>query len=183
MLKREEEQYRASLAVRGLELGADVHLSRTIDASVTAVWAAISAAGQLNRYHPYCRKNPVERWPGVGSRDGVEYYSGLYFQRDIMHWREGWGYDLEIGPPPRKSAWISWSIDEIQNGCSELGIRVTPILENHLLEEVKKTFVRTYFAETIMVYLDHLLRGVDQFVTTGCDVQARQFGAHPIYAP
>jgi hypothetical protein len=183
MLEAEEKKFRADLLKQRLELSESVSLSRVIQASKSDVWKTISAPGQLNKYHPYCRSNRVISWPGVGSRDGVEYYSGIYFERDFMSWSEGSGYDLQIGPPPRKSSWISWNIIALGPEKSELTIKVTPILESYLLEDVKKLFVQTYFGKTISCYLDSLLRGLDQFVTTGREVQEKQYGPHPIYAP
>ena len=99
-----------------------------------------------------------------------------------MHWRNGEGYDLQIGPPPRKTAWISWRIRSLGH-ASELSIQVTPILETHILDSAKMVFQDAYFGKSIEVYLDHLLRGAEQFVLTGIPVRPRQFGAHPVYAP
>jgi hypothetical protein len=178
-----KRQFATDLSKRGLELGEFVYLARIIKAAPAEVWKVISTAGQLNKYHPYCQENAVFNWPGIGSRDGVKYYSGFYMQRDFFSWREGEGYDLEIGPPPRKTAWISWNIRPLGEAESELSITVTPILESHLLASTKKSFVETYFGKSIEIYLDSLLQGVEQFVTTGREVEPRQFGAHPVYAP
>ena len=183
MDEMETRQFQADLAKRGLELGEHVRLARTIQASGADVWKVISKPGQLTKYHPYCRENDVYKWPGVGSRDGVTFHSGLYAERDFMCWREGLGYDLQIGPPPRKVAWSSWNIRPIEEAQSELSIMDTPILESHLLETTKKSYVQTYFGKSIEVYLDSLLRGVEQFVMTGQAVKPRQFGTHPVYAP
>ena len=183
MDEMEKQHFQADLSKRGLELGEHVRLARTIQAPATKLWKVISVAGQLNKYHPYCQENKVFKWPGIGSSDGVKYHSGLYMQRDFFSWREGGGYDLEIGPPPRKSAWISWNIHPAGQAKSELSIMVTPILESHLLETAKNIFVETYFGKSIEIYLDSLLRGLEQFTTTGREVEARQFGAHPVYAP
>jgi hypothetical protein len=59
----------------------------------------------------------------------------------------------------------------------------TPILESHLLETTKNSYVQTYFGNSIVVYIDSLLQGVEHFVTTGQEVKPRQFGNHPVYAP
>jgi hypothetical protein len=179
----EKHQFQADLSKRGLELGESVRLARIIQAPAADVWKVISQPGDLNKYHPYCRENNVFKWPGAGSRDGVMYYSGLYMERDFMYWREGTGYDLQIGPPPRKSSWISWDIRPLREFQSELSIMVTPILESHLLESTKKIFVQTYYGKSMEVYLDSLLRGAEQFVMTGQVVKQRQFGTHPVYAP
>jgi hypothetical protein len=179
----ERQQFELDLASRGFELRESVYLARKLPVSALAVWAAISTPGQLNKYHAYCKENKVYKWPGVGSRDGLTYYSGLYMERDFVYWREREGYDLQIGPPPRKSAWISWNISDLGRTQCELSVMVTPILESHLLEQTKRIFVESYFGASIEVYLDSLLQGVEQFVTTGRAVEARQFGTHPVYAP
>src|ERR1044072_2875834 len=178
----EKRQFQADLSKRGLELGEHATRSPIIHASAAAIWKEISTAGQLNKYHPYCRENKVYKWPGVGSRDGLLYYSGLYFERDFICWSEGVGYDLLIGPPPRKSALISWTLRP-QEAQTEMSLTITPILESHLLETTKKFFVQTYFGTSSEVYLDSFLAGVEHFMTTGQAVEAAQFGAHPIYAP
>lgn len=179
----EKQQFQADLAQHGLELGEAVHVARVIQASVAEVWKLISQPGQLPKYHPYCRENNVFKWPGVGSRDGVTYHSGLYFEREFMCWREGAGFDLQIGQPPGKTAFISWNIRCLGESQSELSIMVSPILESHLHETTKQVYVQTYFGKSVEVYLDSLLRGVEQFVMTGQEVKPRQFGTHPVYAP
>jgi len=171
------------LAERGLETGETVYLDRIIDRSSNLIWNVISQPGQLYKYHPYCQSNETFNWPGVGSRDGLLYYSGLYFERDFKTWSEGVGYDLEIGPPPRKTSLISWRIEPLGQSRSKLSIEVTPYLDSHLLEAVKFEFQQQYFGKSIELYLDSFLRGIEYFVTTGRPVQAKQFGSHPIYAP
>jgi hypothetical protein len=179
----EKEQFQSDLAKRGLELGEHFRMTRIIQAPAHDIWKVISTSGQLHKYHPYCRENNVFKWPGVGSRDGVKFYSGIYAERDFMYWREGAGYDLQIGPPPRKVAWSSWNICPLEEDQSEMSIMDTPILESHLHESAKKIYVQTYFGKSIEIYLDSLLRGVEQFVMTGEAVKPRQFGTHPVYAP
>lgn len=183
MDETELRQFQAELAAAGLELGTPIPSSRTIAAPAAAVWKMISTPAQLHKYHPYCKANEMKRWPGPGSCDDVIYHSGHVLQRDFMYWREGSGYDLQIGPPPKKMSWISWNIRPLGDEECELSIQVTPILESHLPDSRKRAFEATYFGRIITVYLDHLLRGAEHFVLTGTPVQPRQFGSHPIYAP
>jgi hypothetical protein len=183
MEEAELRRFQAELASAGLELGTPIWMGRAIAAPAADVWKMISTPGQVHKYHPYCKANEVRRWPGPGSCDGLTYHSGLFMQRDFMLWHEGIGYDLLIGPPPRKSSWISWRIRRIGEGESELSLQVTPILESHLLAPIKRAFEETYYGKSIELYLDHFLRGAEHFVLTGVPVQPRQFGAHPVYAP
>ncbi len=183
MDETEKRQFEADLAKRGLELGEHVRLARTIQAPAADVWKVISKPGELNKYHPYCRENiPVYKWPSVGSRDGVSYYSGLYFERDFIYWREGAGYDLQISPSPKDGVDLlefatAWGTQ------SELSLTVTPILESYLVETTKKSYMQTYFGKSIEVYLDSLLRGVEQFVTTGQEVKPHSSGPTPCMHP
>jgi len=182
MDKIKKRQFLTDLSERGLELGEHVTGVRIIQAPAAALWKIISTPGQLPKYHAYCQENKVYKWPGVDSRDGVLYYSGLYWERDFMYWREGIGFDLQIGPPQRKSAWITWNIRALGEAQSEISLTSTPFLESHLLETTKKIYMQT-FRKSVEVYFDSLLRGMDHFVTTGQAVQARQFGAHSMFAP
>lgn len=183
MWKPDRKSVNEKLNELGLEIGNPVFLERTIEVPSHIIWETISLPGILHKYHPYCQSNKVFQWPGVGSRDGLTYYSGLYFERDFKTWINGIGYDLEIGAPPRKTSWISWRIKPSGEFCSKLSIEVTPYLESYLIEAVKLEFQEQYFGKSIKVYLDSLLRGVEYFITIGRVVQPKQFGSHSIYAP
>ena len=44
-----------------------VTVSRKIEASPQNIWSVISSPGNVESCHPFCEKNPVHKWPGVGS--------------------------------------------------------------------------------------------------------------------
>ena len=46
-----------------------------IEASSEEVWKVISAPGNLNYCHPFCKSNLIEKWGGVGAKDTIEYYN------------------------------------------------------------------------------------------------------------
>jgi hypothetical protein len=58
------------------------NISRTIKIKVPAakVWDAITRPGSLESCHPFVESNPVQEWPGVGSKDIIHYYSGLTYR-------------------------------------------------------------------------------------------------------
>lgn len=175
-------QLRATLASRGLELGDAVAVHRTIEAASDRIWEAISQPGHLERVHPFCRENAVQQWPGVGATDTITYYSGVHYQRDFVTWYEGEGYDLEIGPPPDKTARVSWRIQTLEAERSELGIEVTPYLETGLSASRKGSYQRRFFGDSLVQYLDSVVKGVDHLVTTGQAVRKNQFGSHPFFS-
>ena len=69
---------------------------KKLDFSKDEVWNLITTPNYLNETHPFCKNNTVVTWPGVGSKDILEYLSGLTFEREFTQWDEN-GYDLIIG--------------------------------------------------------------------------------------
>ena len=81
-----------------------------IAASPSEIWDIISTPANLEICHPFCRANPVQVWPGVGSRDIIHYYSGWVMKRAFISWQEGKGYDLLIGREREFKSLVSWRI-------------------------------------------------------------------------
>jgi polyketide cyclase/dehydrase/lipid transport protein len=130
VVNADSEQLQAELAARGLELGDAVSVSHIIAAASDRVWQVISQPGQLTRYHPFCQATTVIKWPGVGAKDTVTYYSGIHYERDFVTWIEGVGFDIEVGPPPHKTARVEWRITELGEHQSELASTVVPVLKS-----------------------------------------------------
>ncbi len=167
----------------GLEPGDPIVRAVPIATPAKTVWAAISKAGNLTNFHPFCAANPVESWPGTGVRDKVEYYNGVVFQRDFIDWIEGVGYDLEIGPnPPSKSAKVSWRIEPNTADGVSFSIAVTPYLKVGMPKEARQAYLDKVFGDVIASYLESVLKGLQAFVTTGVPVREDQFGSHPLYS-
>ena len=85
-------------------------ISRTIiiPAPSVKVWEAISDPSSLEACHPFVEENPVNKWPGDGSKDIIRYYSGLTYYREIYVWEEGVGYDLMIGKEGELNSRVLW---------------------------------------------------------------------------
>lgn len=181
-MKTDCQQLQTELAARGLELGDAVRVSRTIEAASDSVWQTISQPDQLTHYHPFCKATTVITWPGVGAKDTITYYSGVHYERDFVAWFEGVGFDIEVGPPPDKTARVEWRIKELGEQRSELAITVIPYLKVGLSANRKQAYQQRFFGDTIALYLDSVVRGVGHVATTGEPVQKNQFGTHPIYS-
>ena len=76
-----------------------VSVGQPIMTPAEKVWETISMVGNLEPCHPFCAQNPIEAWPGDGSRDQVHCLSGWVYERRFCQWIDGVGYDLEIGRP------------------------------------------------------------------------------------
>jgi hypothetical protein len=160
-----------------------VAVERSLNASPDEVWSVISNPGNLELCHPFCRRNPVESWPGIGSHDAIEYYSGWRFERRFTGWIDGGGYDLEIGRKGGRRTAVSWRIREVDDGTSVLGITTYPVGLQHLPVVVRWLPHLVTMRPMLRSYLDSVLRGFEHYLTTGQPVTRNQFGSHRWFSP
>ncbi len=157
-------------------------VARPIAAPAAQVWAMISMPGNLEPCHPFCRENPVERWPGAGSRERVCYLNGLVLERRFRHWIDGVGDDLEAGRPGGRASLVSWRILKLGPGRSALQITIYP----HLLQQVPVAvrwlphLVR--LRPMLATYLRSVLAGFEWCVIRGEPVPRNRFGRHPWFS-
>ncbi len=153
-----------------------------IAAAPSDVWAVISAPGNLEECHPFCGANPVDAWPGAGSRDTVEYYNGRVIERRFIAWLEGVGYDLEASDANGPAASVSWRISAAGPGTA-LTVSLTPRTLGGIPAAVRGVSYLAVVRPMMRRYLRAVLRGVEWRVTTGEPVSRNQFGAHPWFSP
>ena len=159
-----------------------VAVSRAIAAPAEEVWAIISAPGNLEPCHPFCAQNPVQVWPGPGSRDEVHYLNGVVLERRFRRWIEGIGYDLDIGRAGGRTSFVSWRIGRSDDRNSTLRIAVYP----HLLQGAPvaiRWFPHLFRVRPLLkAYLESVVRGFEWCLTTGEPVPRNQFGSHPWFS-
>lgn len=159
-----------------------VGVSQTIEVSQEALWQAISMPGNLEPCHPFCRSNPVSRWPGRESRDEVHYLNGLIYERRFCNWIQSTGYDLRIGQRGGPESFVSWRIAAAGAGRASLRIVVYP----HVLQQIPPA-VRwlPHLAKVrpmLKRYLTSVVRGFDWYLTRGEPVPRNQWGSHPWFS-
>ena len=145
-------------------------------------WALISTRGGLEEFHPFCRKNPVGAWPGVGSRDAVEYYNGRMIRRDFVGWSEGTGYDIEVSDTNGPLASVSWRLTEAAHGAT-LTISLTPRLLAGIPRLLRWLPSVTFVRPMLRRYLRSVLQGFEWRMRTGEPVERNQFGSHLWFSP
>jgi len=90
------------------------------------VWNAISSHGNLNFFHPFCKKNEViEVDENSIKKDFLIYLNGIIFEREFYQWEKMKGYKLMIGKKNGKKSKVIWKISENKNYTS-LSIKVFP---------------------------------------------------------
>ncbi len=159
-----------------------VSVSQRIAAPREDVWRVISAPGNLESCHPFCKKNPVHKWDGANSRDEIHYLSGWMYERRFSEWYEGRGYDLETWRGDKHIASVSWRITDIDDVTSELEITVHP----HVLRDWPA--IARWFAYWLRIkpylrsYVRSVVMGFEWYITKGERVPRDAFGKHPWFS-
>ena len=159
-----------------------VSVTRSIAASPAAVWAAISAPGNLERCHPFCAANPVREWPGEHARDEVHYLNGWIFERRFRRWLDGVGYDLYIGRRGGSSSFVSWRILANEAEGALLRITVYPSLLQRWPVIIRWVPCLVRVRPMLKSYLASVTAGFEWYVTRGQPVPRNQFGRHPWFS-
>ena len=159
-----------------------VTVSRSIAASPTDLWAAISAPRNLENAHPFCAHNPVAAWPGPDSSDEVHYLSGWIYRRQFTDWTDGLGYDLLIGSDGEPPSRVSWRIIDGGSGRADLTITIRPSRFDRIPALAQRPVQFVYVRPLLRRYLTSVVRGFEWWVTTGEPVPNNQFGRHPWFS-
>ena len=155
-----------------------ISVSRKIKSSPVSIWKAISKPGNLEDCHPFCDKNPVHEWPGVGAKDTIYYYSSRVMHREFVSWIEGIGYDLVIGSEGERKSFVSWRITEKADHLSTLNITIYPHLTQTIPIPLRWILYKVYIQPRLRSYLESVVKGFEWFITTEKPVTRNQFGAH-----
>ena len=160
-----------------LKLGEPIIHNQSVEATKEEVWQEISKPGNLVDFHPFCQSNPVEVWPGEGSRDKIYYYSGLVLEREFISWIEGEGYDLIARAEDGLQFKVYWRISEEEQGKSCLNLTIRPYIMGHSDKRMRQ------FSRLLAKYLDQVTQGFEFFMRTGKPVTRNQFGSHRWFSP
>ena len=153
-----------------------VKKSKKMNFSKDEVWDVITTPNYLNETHPFCKVNNAISWPGVGSKDTLEYLSGLTFEREFTHWDEN-GYDLIIGTANGRKSKVRWRLSG-NDQESELSIQInTYSLKNFPGPLYVIPFVFQVHPQ-LSKYLDSVLGGIEYFLINKNPVPRNHFGTH-----
>ena len=155
-----------------------VAVAQPIAAPAEKVWGAISMPQNLEACHPFCAQNPVEVWPGEGSRDEVHYFSGWVLERRFCRWIDGVGYDLDIGRRGGRSSFVSWRIMSVDTQNCILRIAIYPHTLQNLPVAIRWLPHIMRIDPMLRQYLLSVVRGFEWYVTRDEPVPRNQFGSH-----
>ena len=149
-----------------------------INCNIDSVLKLIKSPRNLEKFHPFCKKNVVKRWDSENSIDYVHYHSGKIYKRKFIKWNDD-GYILEIFDHV-KTATIKWTAKPSSNGS------IVTIDANLILPFKNKYFRKLafnlYIKYMIGRYLNNVLMGLKYFLETGVIVKKNHFGQHSWYS-
>lgn len=155
-----------------------VEAKKTFKKNRSEILDAIRLPNNLENYHPFCKENKVEKWPGKGSIDYVKYLNGLKYRRDFVKWDES-GYVLDIGAKS-KVARVKWLV-EGNSTQSSLKITINPKLP------YKNKIIRTimwhaYIKYRLQIYINNVVEGFADYIDTKEKVPINKYGKHPWFS-
>ena len=138
----------------------------------------IKTPGNLEKFHPFCKKNIICNWGNQDSVDYVHYYNGKIYKREFIEWKNN-GYALEIFDN-RKLAKITWLVNSVPNG-SMVKIFAEPLLPFRY-KYINFLIFHIYVKHILKSYLKSVLKGLKYYSETKIIVTKDQFGSHIWYS-
>ncbi len=156
---------------------APISVTQPFDCSRDELWRLISAPGNLNDAHPFCRTNEVLAWEEGDHRDRLVYLNGRTYVRVFQTWDMGEGYTLLIGEENGPQSYVVWTIQATETGSS-LTITVHPYLLANWPKLLSFLPYRLWIVPKMRRYLRSVTAGFAHVATTGERVQRNRFGRH-----
>ena len=138
----------------------------------------IKSPNNLEKFHPFCKKNIVIKWDGKNSEDIVIYHSKKKYIRKFYEWNEN-GYKLEIFED-RKLADITWNVEDF-NSKSIIKIKAKLYLP-YKYKLINRIIFNIYVKYVLKSYLNSVVKGLKYYLETNKTVSNNQFGKHIWYS-
>ena len=155
-----------------------ISATQVFDCSTDELWTLISAPGNLNDAHPFCKSNDALVWDGETHRDRLVYLNGRTYVREFQTWNPGEGYTLLIGEEGGAQSYVVWTIEATEQGGARLTITVHPYLLANLPGVVAFLPYRLWIVPRMRTYLRSVVGGFAHVASTGEAVPRNHFGRH-----
>lgn len=160
-------------------------LSADIDIPVSSerVWKQMIEPASTHIWHPFVKENSCEKWHGTGSKDKITYYNGITFDREIVDWIEGTGFDLDVGENGIVNGKAVWRITPIDDNNCNLDVTTYLRVLDKFPLPIRWTLHHLKVKPSFQKYLKLALKGFAFHATTGERTKRNQFGPHPLFSP
>jgi len=154
-----------------------------IAAPASTVWEQIAKPSGVVRWHPFVKENSTESWKGIGSKDKVIYFSGRSFEREVINWQEGTGYDLKLTENGKNEALAVYRIKPIDDDRCRFKVTVYAKFIEKLPFPIRWVLLQFKIKPLFTKYLGLSMPGFVYCAETGEKVKRNQFGSHPVFSP
>ena len=161
-----------------IKTNSPISVKMSFDVSNDALWELISAPGNLNDCHPFCKSNEALQWDDEGHIDRLVYLNGRTYIRQFLTWDVGEGYTLRIGEENGLQSFVKWEIDSISENESQLTITVHPYLLAGYPKIVSYLPYQFWIKPRMRRYLRSVVSGFNHVARTGEPVPRNHFGRH-----
>ena len=159
------------------KLQRSVTLSINIGVLKSEVWDVISEPSHLEKFHPYCKKNDIIKWPGIGSKDRLTYLNMKDYIRDFIEWDEKNGFSLMIGQINSPKSYVRWELNE-KNKNTIVKISIYPNLLTKWPKIISYLPYKFYIEPKLKVYLKAVLEGLKHYVLSGKKIKRKDVPYH-----
>ncbi len=160
-----------------------IFAERAIEVSAKKIWDILAFPGGLTFFHPYMKKNTTEGWDGVGSKDHVMYYSGLEYDREVLKWIEGTGFDLKVTEDGKHEITVIFRITPIDDQMCKLRVIIHANFIKKFPFPIRWLLLKFKMKPVFIPYLYQVQKGLAYYAETGQQIKRNQFGPHPIMSP
>ena len=168
--------------MQGYKFSPPITVTQAFDLTTDALWELVSAPGNLNDAHPFCKTNEALTWNGNEHVDRLVYLNGRTYVRRFQTWSPGEGYTLLIGAENGPQSFVEWTIKPLETGGSSLSITVHPYLLANWPKPLALPLYRLWIVPRMRRYLRSVLGGFAHVATTGEPVPRNRFGRHPWFS-
>jgi hypothetical protein len=154
-----------------------------IPVSAEKAWNQMISPGNAVLWHPFVKEHIAENWNGVGSKDKVTYNSGATFEREIIDWFEGIGFDLKVTENGKNEILVSWRLTKLGDKSCNLKVTAHVVFLQKLPLPIRWAVHKFKIKPNFSTYLELSMKGFAFYATTGEKVKRNQFGTHPLFSP
>ena len=160
-----------------------ISVSIDIPASADKVWKQMITPESVVLWHPFVKELIAESWNGVGSKDKVTYNSGKTFDREVIEWIDGIGFDLKVTENGKNEVLVVWRLTKLDDDNCNLEVTAHIIFIEKLPFPLRWAVHKFKIKPLFSKYLELAMQGFLFYASTGQQVKRNQFGSHPLFSP
>ena len=135
-------------------------VEKEVAVSAETAWNIISMPGNLTLWHPFMKKHIADRWNGLGSTDHLTYYNDFTYDREVVKWIDGVGYDLKVIDKKKRENRAIWRITPIDDQSCILKITGQVIFIKKFPFPIRWALLKFKMKPLFSQYLFQILEGI-----------------------